>query len=69
LESTRLLTADDLARRWQVKKSLVYHLSRTGQIPTLKLGRYVRFSAEPSGTSSPTAGHARARTDGAEHRL
>lgn len=39
----RLWTADDLAERWQVRKAYIYHLSRTGQIPCLRLGRYFRY--------------------------
>jgi excisionase family DNA binding protein len=39
----RLLTADDLAVRWQVPKSHVYRLARGARIPTVKLGRYYRF--------------------------
>ena len=30
----RLLTADELAERWQVPKSQVYALTRRGEIPT-----------------------------------
>lgn len=41
--TSRLLTADQLAERWQVPKSHVYNLTRTGQIPTVKLGRYYRY--------------------------
>lgn len=39
----RLLTADDLAERWQVPKSQVYRLTRDAAIPTVKLGRYYRY--------------------------
>jgi excisionase family DNA binding protein len=39
----RLLTADELAARWQVPKSQVYRLARDGQVPAVRLGRYVRF--------------------------
>jgi excisionase family DNA binding protein len=39
----RLLTADELAERWQVPKSQVYRLTREGAIPTVRLGRYVRY--------------------------
>lgn len=39
----RLLTADDLAERWQVPKAHVYRLTRSGQLPTVKLGRYCRY--------------------------
>ena len=39
----RLLTADDLAARWQVSKDHVYELSREGRIPVVKLGRCYRY--------------------------
>ena len=39
----RLLTADDLAARWQVKASHVYRLTREGHLPTVRLGRYYRY--------------------------
>ena len=38
-----LLTADDLAARWQVSKDHVYELTRQGQIPVVKLGRCYRY--------------------------
>lgn len=38
-----LLTADDLAARWQVKRAHVYRLEREGRVPSVKLGRYTRF--------------------------
>jgi excisionase family DNA binding protein len=38
-----LLTADDLAARWQVPKSHVYRLTRSGAVPAVKLGRYYRY--------------------------
>lgn len=41
-----VLTADQLAERWQVEKSHVYRLAREGRIPTIKLGRYYRFRAD-----------------------
>lgn len=40
---TLLLTADQLAARWQVPKSHVYRLTREGVIPTVRLGRYYRY--------------------------
>jgi len=40
-----LLTADDLAERWQVSKAHVYRLARDGRIPTVTIGRYYRFRA------------------------
>ncbi len=39
----RLLTAEDLAARWQVPKAHVYRLGREGAVPMVKLGRYQRF--------------------------
>jgi excisionase family DNA binding protein len=39
----RLLTAEQLAERWQVPTSQVYQLTRDGTIPTVKLGRYYRY--------------------------
>jgi excisionase family DNA binding protein len=39
----RLMTAAQLAERWQVPKSHVYRLAREGRIPTVELGRYRRF--------------------------
>lgn len=39
----RLLTADELAERWQVPKAHVYRLTREGRLPTVKLGRYCRY--------------------------
>lgn len=39
----RLLTAEQLAARWQVPTSQVYRLTRDGAIPTVKLGRYYRY--------------------------
>jgi excisionase family DNA binding protein len=38
-----LMTADQLAERWQVPKSHVYRLARDKRIPTVELGRYRRF--------------------------
>ena len=43
---TRLLTADELAERWQVPKSHIYRLTREGKIPAVKLGRYYRYRVE-----------------------
>ena len=42
----QLLTADDLASRWQVRTSHVYRLAREGKIPTVELGRYRRWRLE-----------------------
>jgi excisionase family DNA binding protein len=42
-EAARLLTADQLAERWQVPTSHVYRLTREGKIPAVKLGKYYRY--------------------------
>lgn len=39
----RLLTAEELADRWQVPASHVYRLARRDDIPVVRLGRYYRF--------------------------
>ena len=39
----QLLTATQLAERWQVPTSHVYRLARDGRIPVVELGRYRRF--------------------------
>jgi excisionase family DNA binding protein len=41
--SGQLLTAEQLAERWQVKVAHVYRLARRGEIPRVPLGRYYRF--------------------------
>jgi hypothetical protein len=39
-----ILTAEQLAERWQVEKQWVYAKCRTGQLPKIPLpGKYVRF--------------------------
>ena len=43
VSADRLLTADDLAARWQVPKSWVYAQTRAGAVPTVRLGRYYRY--------------------------
>ena len=40
----RLLTAEQLAERWQIPTSQVYRLTREDRIPAVKLGRYYRYS-------------------------
>jgi len=57
--SDRLLTATDLAARWQVEKGHVYRLTREGTIPAVKLGRYYRYrrdliEAFETGQTTPT---------------
>jgi excisionase family DNA binding protein len=41
--SSRLLTADELAERWQVPTAHVYRLGREGRVPVVRIGRYFRF--------------------------
>jgi excisionase family DNA binding protein len=43
-EAARLLTAEQVAARWQVPKSVVYRLTREAKLPTVQLGRYYRYS-------------------------
>lgn len=43
LVAAQLLTADELAERWQVPKQHVYRLTRDGSIPVVRLGRYFRY--------------------------
>jgi excisionase family DNA binding protein len=43
MSAGQLLTADQLADRWQVPRSHVYRLAREGRIPVVALGRYYRF--------------------------
>ncbi len=38
-----LLTPDDVATLLGIKRSTVYELTRTGRIPSLRIGRAVRF--------------------------
>jgi excisionase family DNA binding protein len=45
-EAERLLTADDVAARWQVPRSHVYRLAREDRLPTVRLGRYMRWRPE-----------------------
>ncbi len=43
-EASQLLTAVQLADRWQIKASTVYSLTRSGSIPAVRLGgRLVRY--------------------------
>jgi len=38
-----LVTADELAERWQITPAHVYRLTRAGAIPAVRLGRYYRY--------------------------
>jgi excisionase family DNA binding protein len=42
-ERGQLLTADQLAERWQISAAQVYRLARGRAIPCVQLGRYYRF--------------------------
>lgn len=41
-----LITADDVAIRLGVPKSWVYDKARSGHLPSVDLGRYVRFDED-----------------------
>lgn len=43
---SQLLTADELAKRWQINPAHVYRLTRAGAIPAVRLGRYYRYRLE-----------------------
>ncbi len=43
MTGAQLLTAEQLAERWQIPKGHVYRLAREGVIPVVELGRYRRF--------------------------
>jgi excisionase family DNA binding protein len=43
ITAAQLLTAEQVGERWQVPKAHVYRLAREGRIPSVKLGKYVRF--------------------------
>jgi excisionase family DNA binding protein len=45
-EAGRLLTADQLAKRWQVPRSQVYRLTRSGRLSPVRVGRYYRYRLE-----------------------
>jgi excisionase family DNA binding protein len=41
--SSNLLTAEQVADRWQVPVAHVYRLAREGKVQTVRLGRYRRW--------------------------
>ncbi len=43
LTASQLLTAEQLAQRWQVPKTQVWRLARDGAVPVVRIGRYMRF--------------------------
>jgi len=59
-EVAQLLTAEQLATRWQVPTTHVWRLSRERKLPTVALGRYRRYRLadvedfEASGGTTPT---------------
>lgn len=42
----KLLTAAEVAEQLRVPVSWVYSAARSGQLPCVRLGRYVRFHAD-----------------------
>ncbi|HEU4976239.1 MAG TPA: helix-turn-helix domain-containing protein [Baekduia sp.] len=45
-DATRLLTAAEVAERWQVRTKQVYALVNRGELPCIRIGRYRRFRLE-----------------------
>lgn len=45
----RLVTADEVAVQFGITRQRVYELARQGLIPTVRLGRSLRFSASAIG--------------------
>jgi excisionase family DNA binding protein len=45
-EAARLLTAAQVAERWQVPASQVYRLAREGRLASVAIGRYRRYRLE-----------------------
>lgn len=43
LRADQLLTAEQLSDRWQIPKSHVYRLTRSGAVPAVRLGKYYRY--------------------------
>lgn len=41
--ASQLMTAEQVAARFQVPRSHVYRLTREGRLPCVKLGRYRRY--------------------------
>ena len=44
-EALALLTADDLAAAWGVRRKHIYNLVETHGLPCVRLGKYMRFRA------------------------
>jgi excisionase family DNA binding protein len=42
-EALALLSADELARRWGLRRKAIYNLVDCHGLPVVKLGRYYRF--------------------------
>jgi excisionase family DNA binding protein len=43
---TPLLTAEEVAEMLRMPKSAIYAMTREGQLPTVRLGRYYRYRSE-----------------------
>ena len=41
----KLLTAEDVSEIFNVDKSWVYHAARNGTLPSVRVGRWVRFQS------------------------
>ena len=56
----RLLKADDLARMTGLSKARIYELAREGSLPTVRLGRSLRFDCRVVGEWLAQGGTAKA---------
>jgi len=55
-KATQLLTPEELAEKLKVPLSWVYEQSRQGNIPTHRMGRYIRFDLREVIESQKTNG-------------
>lgn len=46
IDAGPLLTAEQLAARWQIPTGHVYRLTRERKIPVVRLGRYYRYRVD-----------------------
>lgn len=46
IEIPRLVTADELAELLSISRSHVFHLANGGRIPSIRIGRSVRFELD-----------------------
>ena len=56
LMTCQLLTAEQVAERWQIPTGHVYRLTREGRLPCVTLGRYRRFRLDDPEAFEATGG-------------